>query len=58
MHKRDIYSIFFNMKVSCVFSSELPYRGDSNVYTQYTIFVIKTKIIPDYCKADSYGIFF
>ena len=34
----DIYSIIFNMKVYCVFSLESPHRGDSNVYTQYTIF--------------------
>ena len=26
-----------------MFSSELPHRGDSNVYTQYTIFNIKKK---------------
>ena len=26
------------MKVYCVFSVELPHRGDSNEYTQYTIF--------------------
>ena len=27
------------MKVYCVFSLESPHRGDSNVYTQYTIFI-------------------
>ena len=27
-HKRDIFSIFFNMKVCCVFSLESPYRGE------------------------------
>ena len=32
---------FFNMKVFCVFSLELPHRGDSNEDTQYTIFNIK-----------------
>ena len=26
------------MKVYCVFTSESPHRGDSNEYTQYTIF--------------------
>ena len=36
----DIFSIFFNMKVRCVFSSELLHRGDSNEYTHYTIFNI------------------
>ena len=37
---RDMFSIFYNMKVHvcCVFSLESPYRGDSNEYTQYTIF--------------------
>ena len=37
----DIISIFFNMKVCCVFSLESPHRGDSNEYTQYTIFNVK-----------------
>ena len=57
MHNRDIFSIFFNMKVYCVFSLELPHRGDSNVYTQYIIFVIKTKITPDYSKFATMGFF-
>ena len=30
--------IFFFMKVFCVFSLESPHRGDSNEYTQCTIF--------------------
>ena len=34
----DMFSIFFNMKLCCVFSLESPHRGDSNEYTQYTIF--------------------
>ena len=38
MHNRDIISIFFNMKVFYVLSLESPQRGDSNEYTQYTIF--------------------
>ena len=30
---------------------ELPYRGDSNEYTQYTIFnILNTKITPNYLK--------
>ena len=33
---KDILSIFFNVKVCCVFSLELP-RGDSYGYSQYTI---------------------
>ena len=34
----DIFSMFFNMKVYCLFSLESPQRVDSNEYTQYTIF--------------------
>ena len=30
---KDIFSIFFNMMVYCVFSLESPRRGDSNEYT-------------------------
>ena len=39
----DIISIFFNMNIYCVFSLESPHRGDSNEYTQYTIFNVKKK---------------
>ena len=42
----DIFSIFFNMKVCCVFSLESPHRGDSNEYTQYTIFNIEKENHP------------
>ena len=35
-HDRDIFSIFFSIKVHCVFSLESPHRGDSNEYAQYT----------------------
>ena len=35
-----LFSIFFSMKVCCVFSLEF----DSSEYTQYTIFYIKEKI--------------
>ena len=48
---RDILSIFFNMKVGCVFSLESPHRGDSSESTQYTIFNIKKKITLDYPKS-------
>ena len=37
MQIRDIFSIFFNIKVYCVFLLESPQRGDSNEYTQYII---------------------
>ena len=43
MHNRDIFSIFFNMKVFCVFSLESPHRGDSYKYIQYTVFNIKNE---------------
>ena len=46
-----MFSIFFNVKVYCVFSLELPHRGDSNEYIQYTIFNIKKKITPNYLKS-------
>ena len=44
----DIFSIFFNMKVCCLFSLDSPQRGDSNEFTQYTIFNIKKKITLNY----------
>ena len=53
----DIFSIFFNMEVCCVFSLESPHRGDSNEYTQYTIFNIKMKIILNYPKSAAVGFF-
>ena len=40
----DIFSIFFNMEVCCVFLLESPHRGDSIEYTQFTIFNIKKNI--------------
>ena len=39
----NIFSIFFNMKVYCLFSLELPHRGDSNENIQYTIFNMEKK---------------
>ena len=45
-HNRDIFLIFYNMKVCCVFSLELPHRGDSNEDTKYTIFNIKKEKHP------------
>ena len=48
-----MFSIFFNMKVCCVFSLESSHRDDSNEYTQYTILNIKQK-----SQIRSYGIFF
>ena len=54
------FSIFFNMKVYCVYSLESPHRGDSNEYTQHTVINITKKIIlnhPIYDNVSSYGIF-
>ena len=36
-YNRDIFSIFFSLKVYCVFSLELPHRDNSNEDAQYTI---------------------
>ena len=49
--------IFYNMKVCCVFSLESPYSGDSNEYTQYTVFNIKKKITLNYPKSAAMGFF-
>ena len=39
------------MKVCCVFSLESTHWGDSNEYTQYTIFNIKKKNTHNYSKS-------
>ena len=39
------------MKVFCVFSLESPHQGDSNEYTQYTIFNTNRKIDLNYLKS-------
>ena len=46
--RSDIFSIFFNIKVYIVFLLESPQRGDSNEYTQYTIFNIIKKTSLNY----------
>ena len=53
----EISSIFFHMKVCCVFSLESPHQGDSNEYTQYTIFNIKKEIALNYSKSAAMGFF-
>ena len=45
------------MKVCCGFSLESPHQGDSNEYTQYTIFNIKKKITLNYSKSAAMGFF-
>ena len=55
---KDIVSIFFNMKVYCVFSLESPHRGDSNGYgTQNIPFRYKKRKGPKLSLISSYGIF-
>ena len=44
------------MKVCCVFSLELPQWGDSNEYTQYTVFNIKKNITIIYPKFAARGL--
>ena len=53
----DIFLIFLNMKVVCMFSIESPHRGDSIEYRQYTIFNIKRKIDLNYLKSAAMGFF-
>ena len=55
-HNRDIFSIFFNMKVYCVFSLESPQRGNSNEYTQHTICQYKKENYPNLSQICNYGI--
>ena len=45
------------MNVHCVYLLESPHRGDSNEYTQYTIFNIKKENHPESFQICSYGIF-
>ena len=52
-----VFSIFFSMKVYCMFSLESPQRGDSNEYTQYTIFQqYKQENLPKLPQICNYGI--
>ena len=46
------------MKVCCVFTLESPHLGDSNEYTQYTIFNINMKNTLNYLKSAAMGFFF
>ena len=47
----DIIPISFNMKVHFVVLLESPHRGDSNEYTQYTVFNKKKKINLNFPKS-------
>ena len=53
----NISLIFYNMKVCCVFSLESPHLGDSNEYTQYTVFSIKKENHTKYPKSAAKGLF-
>ena len=55
--RRNIFSIFYHMKVCCVFSLESPHRGDSNEYTQYTFSNIKKENHLKLSQICRYGIF-
>ena len=58
-YNRGIFSIFFNVKVCCVFSLESPHRGDSNEFTQHTIINIKRKspeIMPNTIMCGAMGL--
>ena len=52
-----MFPIFWSMKVYCVFSLESPHPGDSNKYTQYTLFNIKKKITLNYPKSEAMRFF-
>ena len=52
------FRFFFNMKVCFEFSLELPHQGNSNEYTQYTIFSIKRKITLNHPKSVAMRFFF
>ena len=56
-HHRDILSIFFSMKVYCVFSLESPRRGYSNEYTQCTISQYIKENHPKLSQICNYAIF-
>ena len=49
--------MFFKMTVCCVFSLESTRLGDSDEYTQYTIFNIQKKITLNYLKSAATGLF-
>ena len=45
------------MKVCCLFTLESPHQGDSNEYTQYTIFNMNKKTTLNYPKSAGMGFF-
>ena len=55
--RSGIFFVFFNMTACCMFSLEFHCPGDSNEYTQYTIFNIKTRINLNFPKSAAMGFF-
>ena len=53
----DIFLIFFKMLVCCIISLESPHRGDSNEYTQYTIFNMNKRNTLNYPRSAATGFF-
>ena len=59
MNNEDIFTMFSNLKVCCVFSLESPHRGDSIEYTQHAIINIKkpSQIIQNTIMSAAMGFF-
>ena len=59
MHNRDIFLIFFNMKVCCMFSLESPHGGIHIIMNTYNIPFLNTKkkITLNYPKSAAMGFF-
>ena len=54
---RISFFFFLQHEVCCVFTLESPHRGESNEYTQPTIYNIKKKINLNYPKSATMGFF-
>ena len=53
----DIFLVFFDMMVCCVFSLESPHRGDSKENPQYTVFNMNNENTLNYPKSAAKGFF-
>ena len=54
-HKREIFRLFFNMEIYCVFSLESPHGGDSNANINLPFSILKktiTRTIPNLQPGD------
>ena len=56
-HNIVIFSIFFKIKLCCVYSLELSHQGDSYKYTEHTVLRKnkRSRIIPNIINICSYG---